>query len=79
MSVTPVWRSPFTDLTACLLNHQHYGKCAQFEMNMVECYEAYGVHVGKTRCQDLVDDFRECTLLNKQTFRIFVSIKYNLF
>lgn len=75
MAVQPLLRTPLTDLTSCLLNHQHYGKCAQFEMEMVECMEAYGVHQGMKRCKPIMDDFNECVSMNKQIYRIFVSIK----
>lgn len=79
MALQPFFRSPLTDLTACLVNHQSYSKCAQFEMDMTECMEAYGLELGTKRCKDLIDDFHECTTFDKQTFRIFVSINLNSF
>jgi NADH dehydrogenase (ubiquinone) Fe-S protein 5 len=68
-NVTPFFRSPFTDLTQVVLNAQHYDKCGEFEMQMMECMEAYGAVQGKTKCADLTADFKECYLQTKQRNR----------
>lgn len=68
-NVTPFFRSPFTDLTQVIVNAQHYDKCGEFEMQMMECMEAYGAVQGKVKCKDLLDDFQECYLQNKQRNR----------
>jgi len=65
-NVVPFFRSPFTDLTGSLINHQHYGRCEEMEMRVMNCLEAYGVDRGMKKCKDLVDDFRECSSLKKQ-------------
>lgn len=74
MSVQPVLRSPLTDLTGSILNHQYFGQCGQREMDMVECMEAYGVHQGRVKCKDLIEDFHECFSYDKQIFRYYVSL-----
>uniref|UniRef100_A0A1A9WKV3 Uncharacterized protein n=1 Tax=Glossina brevipalpis TaxID=37001 RepID=A0A1A9WKV3_9MUSC len=70
MSLSPFFRLPLTDLTGCLLNHQTYDKCGQFEMDMMECLEAYGAERGKIKCKELIDDFGECFNMRKQMLRI---------
>ncbi|XP_023298087.2 uncharacterized protein LOC111680646 [Lucilia cuprina] len=69
MPITPFIRSPFTDLTGSLINHQTYDKCGELEMNMMDCLEAYGAEKGKKMCKDLVDDFNECFTMHKQMLR----------
>lgn len=73
MSLGPFLRSPLTDVTGCVINHQTYGKCAEFEMNMMDCLEAYGVNRGQTKCKDLISDFQECAGTRKQMLRFMVS------
>ncbi|XP_047000401.1 NADH dehydrogenase [ubiquinone] iron-sulfur protein 5 [Schistocerca americana] len=70
MSLGPFFRLPFTDLTGCMVNHQHYSRCAGFEMKMMDCLEAYGVERGKEKCKTLIEDFKECALRTKQKLRI---------
>lgn len=74
MSLGPFFRSPFTDMTGTVINHQTYGKCAEFEMNMMDCLEAYGMNRGQTKCKDLMEDFQECVGMRKQMLRMVVSI-----
>lgn len=76
--LTPFFRSPFTDLTGGLINSQHYGRCAEFELNMMECIEAYGQDRGRIKCRDMIDDYQECLSRAKSTARAFVSL-INLF
>lgn len=37
-------------------------KCADMELNMVECLEAYGVHKGNEMCMKFIEDFGECKM-----------------
>ncbi|XP_037927831.1 uncharacterized protein LOC119662308 [Teleopsis dalmanni] len=69
MAVSPFLRTPFTDLTACLINHQTYETCGEMEMNMMECMEAYGLDRGRQKCADLIADFTECSNKTKQMKR----------
>ncbi|CAG9797531.1 unnamed protein product [Chironomus riparius] len=69
MPLTPFFRSPFTDFTGGLINAQHYDKCGQFELDVVECLEAYGQDRGKLKCRDLIEDFNECLTMTKRTMR----------
>lgn len=74
MPITPFFRSPFTDLTGSLINHQTYDKCGELEMNMMDCLEAYGAERGQKMCKDLVDDFNECFTMHKQMLRFQVRV-----
>lgn len=74
MSFGPFFRSPFTDLTGSLVNHQQYDKCGEREMNMMDCLEAYGMQRGVKKCKDLMDDFQECVGMQKQLMRFHVSL-----
>lgn len=76
MSLAPFLRTPFTDLTGSLINHQHYGKCGEMELSMMECLEAYGVDRGTKKCADLIADFQECHGMKKQMMRFNVSYFY---
>ncbi|XP_055305651.1 NADH dehydrogenase [ubiquinone] iron-sulfur protein 5 [Sitodiplosis mosellana] len=67
--LSPFFRSPLTDVFGSIINHQQYGKCARFEMNMMECMEAYGYDKGKVKCADLIEDFNECHNMTKQFLR----------
>ncbi|GAB0093947.1 uncharacterized protein DMENIID0001_091400 [Sergentomyia squamirostris] len=69
MSSQPFFRNIFTDVTAAIPNTQHYHKCAEFEINMMECLEAYGTDVGRVKCANLIHDFQECVLQRKQLLR----------
>ncbi|PSN43870.1 hypothetical protein C0J52_07738 [Blattella germanica] len=69
-TVIPFFKSPFTDLTGGLVNHQNFGRCEDFEMRMMNCLEAYGAERGSKKCKDLIEDFRECSSLKKQMLRI---------
>jgi len=57
----PFLRNPLSDVTGALYNHQ-LSRCAEFEMRMMECLEAYGVNRGQkeSECKALADDFHEC-------------------
>lgn len=76
MALSPFFKSPLTDLTGCLINHQQYSKCGQFEMEMMECLEAYGLDKGKLKCKAIIEDYQECAGSHKQRLRIAVS-RYN--
>lgn len=68
--IPPFLRTPLTDFTGCMINHQQYDKCGRFEMDMMECLEAYGFDKGQKKCKDLIDDFKECSMVIKQDLRI---------
>lgn len=75
-NVVPFLRTPFTDLTGCLVNHQYYGRCEEMEMRLMNCLEAYGVDRGAKKCKDLMDDLYECSSRKKQvTTFILIQLK----
>lgn len=73
MSLGPFFKSPLTDLTGCVINHQMYDKCADMEMNVMDCLEAYGIERGMKKCKILIDDFQECVGAKKQQMRLEVK------
>lgn len=76
--LSPYIRTGATDVFGQILNHQHMSKCAPFELNMMECMEAYGLDKGRVKCSDLIEDFNECKDKTKQMLRVKVcSIEYD--
>lgn len=69
MSLSPWFKSPFTDMTSAMLSHQWYGRCAKREMKMIDCLEAYGLDKGLEKCDALIEDFKECANSHKQLKR----------
>lgn len=66
----PFSRNPLTDLGGGIMTHQSFIKCNDFEMRAVECIEAYGAAKGRAKCQDYLDDLRECMFETKQIARV---------
>lgn len=73
MSLGPFFRSPFTDLTASMVNFQQYDKCGELEMASIDCLEAYGTVKGSEKCANILADFQECAFMNLQMKRFQVS------
>lgn len=73
MSAHPFLRNIFTDISSAIPNSQHYDKCGDMEMRMMECMEAYGADRGAQKCADLYQDFKECVGQRKQHMRFLVS------
>ncbi|CAH1109725.1 unnamed protein product [Psylliodes chrysocephalus] len=71
MSLSPWLKSPFTDLTGAIVSHQWYGRCADLELQALDCLEAYGLDRGIKKCDLLLQDFTECSLRIKQMNRMF--------
>ncbi|XP_044265015.1 uncharacterized protein LOC123011577 [Tribolium madens] len=69
MSLSPAFKSPFTDLTGALLSHQWGGRCADMELRALDCLEAYGLDKGIKKCETLITDFQECALRTKELAR----------
>ncbi|XP_013193508.1 NADH dehydrogenase [ubiquinone] iron-sulfur protein 5 [Amyelois transitella] len=74
MSLSPFFRSPFTDLTGGLISHQLMDRCMKEESRYMECLEAYGLDRGVKKCEHLFSDFHECQTLTKQ-FKRFVAMR----
>lgn len=70
--LSPYIRTGATDLFGQIVNHQLVSKCAPFELNMMECMEAYGLDKGRVKCAALVEDFNECRNMTKQILRVKV-------
>lgn len=74
MSLSPFFRSPYSDLTGGLVSHQMLGRCQMVEMRYMDCLEAYGLGRGKEMCKCFFDDYHECQTLTLQLKRYLVSI-----
>lgn len=48
------------------------GPCGDFELNSVECLEAYGVHKGMELCQKYFEDLQECKNGRLRDMRVFL-------
>lgn len=77
MSLSPFIRTPLTDITSCVANHQQYDKCGKREILMLECLEAYGMDMGQKKCNNLIEDFQECVGMRKQLARVEVIIAHS--
>lgn len=65
------WLKSFaTDLTGDLFSTQYFGQCADLEMKLLNCLDAYGLNRGLKKCEDLMVDFKECVYKTKQLDRI---------
>ncbi|MCL4121703.1 UNVERIFIED_CONTAM: hypothetical protein GTU68_034499 [Idotea baltica] len=49
-----------TRVTGPLLTYQRSPRCRDFEMRYMECLDAYGIRMGRTKCKDYMEDLREC-------------------
>ncbi|XP_033216649.1 uncharacterized protein LOC117172646 [Belonocnema kinseyi] len=69
-SFEPFLDGPFNKLWKGLDDIQSFPQCAKFELRAADCLEAYGKdHWGK-KCQDYVEDLRECIFRSKQNMRV---------
>lgn len=78
MAFTPWIRSPFSDVTGALVTHQWYGRCADLELKLLDCMEAYGINRAETKCETLIKDFNECNSRSKQINRCLAMRKERL-
>lgn len=69
-TITPFFRNFWTDVFGSMSTFQEHPECANRELQVVDCLEAYGVIGGKTKCRVLLDDFRECVMKGKQFQRV---------
>lgn len=73
-TISPFFRSPFTDITGGMISHQLLDRCAKQEELVMDCLEDYGLDRGLRECKDLIEDFKECQTMTKQLKRFMVSI-----
>lgn len=64
--LSPFLRNPITDFTGPLMSAQTGLRCADFEMRLMNCFEAYGYPKGIEKCEAYYDDFKECCTRDKQ-------------
>ncbi|CAG2115317.1 unnamed protein product [Medioppia subpectinata] len=53
-------------------------RCAEFQLNAVECLEAYGAKRGRRVCSRYLDDYQECIRGYKQSQRVNEMTKERL-
>ncbi|XP_028027205.1 NADH dehydrogenase [ubiquinone] iron-sulfur protein 5-like [Bombyx mandarina] len=73
-TISPFFRSPFTDITGGMIDFQILGRCGKQEMDLMNCIEAYGLGRGIKKCKGYIDDYGECRTLTKQLKR-FLAIR----
>src|SRR6266516_2670572 len=71
-----VFRSNWSEMIGHAHHNQHQylgtkSRCADFEMNALECMEAYGYYRGIKTCKDYIDDWNECVSSQKQVIHPF--------
>lgn len=68
----PYMRSYFEEYTLAQLNSNQVvengngTRCANYELNLMECLEAYGYYRGDRFCKPFYDDLDECRTSRKQ-------------
>lgn len=67
----PYVRSFFGEYTAGMIANQWHEtgmgtRCANYEMNLYECMEAYGYYRGDRFCKPYFDDLDECRAARRQ-------------
>ncbi|KAK9498356.1 hypothetical protein O3M35_003007 [Rhynocoris fuscipes] len=77
MPKEPIIRGPGTDLTGLLVTHQGT-RCAGLEMKTMNCFEAYGHIRAIEKCRDIMDDYKECFLRQKQVSLLFSQFNFLL-
>ncbi|XP_022665948.1 NADH dehydrogenase [ubiquinone] iron-sulfur protein 5-like [Varroa jacobsoni] len=60
MSVTPIFRTPFTDLSSATLNYETIKQCRPFYVQYAKCQEAWGGSQFPSRCRYEHMDLLEC-------------------
>ena len=75
----PYIRSFWTDSTPGIQSAQtrdegNHPVCAFYEINAVECYEAYGFYRGERYCRDFQQDWDECITGWKQVTSLPVHV-----
>ncbi|XP_015915495.1 NADH dehydrogenase [ubiquinone] iron-sulfur protein 5 [Parasteatoda tepidariorum] len=64
------FRTPFGDALAQLGNCQHYWRCRELELNVLDCTDVYG-HKGLTKqCKEELADYYECLFGDKSLARV---------
>lgn len=73
--VAPLLRTPFTDMFGITFTAQWVeGLCADLEMQVVDCLDAYGLDRGIKKCDALIQDFKECATRDKQNKRTLAMV-----
>ncbi|XP_077265348.1 NADH dehydrogenase (ubiquinone) 15 kDa subunit [Temnothorax americanus] len=67
---TPLLKGPFTDLFLHIRGIQCVEECAPYEVQYVDCLEAYGYHRGKEKCRLILEDMYECVMKIKRGRRV---------
>ncbi|GIY31813.1 complex I-15 kDa [Caerostris extrusa] len=72
------FRSPFGDVLGLFANSQHYPRCRELELNVLDCTDVYG-HKGLTKqCNLEYEDYLECLYNKKQHWEKKVKRYYSV-
>lgn len=66
----PMFKGPLSDIFLSVRNVQCLKECAPYEIQYVDCMEAYGYHRGKEKCRLILEDMYECVFKVKRLRRI---------
>ena len=75
LNLDPIIKTKVTTYLEPFVDAQKYENCGDFVMRLGDCLEAYGVHKGKTVCQDFISDYNECMTMGKSKQRVLLMRK----
>jgi len=71
----PMFKGPPTDLFLHVRSLQNLRECAPYELQYMDCMEAYGYHKGKEKCRLILEDMYECAMKIKRMRRVYAMEK----
>ena len=74
MSLNPWLDGPFNKVWKGTRDIQSIPHCAKFELRAADCLEAYGRHHWNLKCNDYIEDLRECIFRIKQNMRVRLMV-----
>lgn len=72
MSVTPIFRTPFTDLSSATLNYETIKQCRPFYVQYAKCQEAWGGSQFPSRCRYIFLFSNNFTIEKKIVIIVFI-------
>ncbi|XP_012222101.1 NADH dehydrogenase [ubiquinone] iron-sulfur protein 5 [Linepithema humile] len=70
----PLFKTPITDVFFHVRNLQCLKECAHYELQLIDCMEAYGYHKGKEKCRLILSDMYECGVKFKRAQRVMTMM-----
>lgn len=66
----PIIRGPWADIFPRIVHLQDHPHCADRELKVVDCMDAYGFYRGQDKCRALLEDMYECVTAAKRHRRV---------